>query len=271
MGIRYFDGPRPRIFGHRGAAGVAPENTLLAFAKALATGANRLELDVHGTRDGTVVVFHDATLDRTTDGTGPLQRRSLSELQELDAGYHFCAPDGSHPFRGKGVRIPTLKEFLATFPDVPLNIEIKQDEPAIEAEVFALLDWFDARERTLLAAENASIMARIRAAAPEMITGMSTADVVEFLQRRGDISYQPPGAALQVPCSLGGFQIVTSEVVTSAHALGIEVHVWVINDESTMEALLDLGVDGLMTDFPALAQAVLSNRLSSASTERPPR
>jgi glycerophosphoryl diester phosphodiesterase len=242
---------------------VAPENTLEAFAEGLRAGADRLELDVHATADGAVVVLHDETLDRTTDGRGPVNRVSLDALRRLDAGSRFEVPDGSHPFRGRGVRVPTLDALLAAFPDVPLNIEIKQEAPPIEPAVLAVLDRHRARERTLLAAEHGSIMERIRAAAPEMLTSFSAPEAAEFVGRVRDAQlggYRPSGVALQVPPTYGMIDIVTPEFVRVAHDLGLEVHVWTINTEAEMDALLDLGVDALMTDFPAVAAAVLRRR-----------
>ena len=100
-------------------------------------------LDVHGTADGVVVVLHDETLDRTTDGSGPVRARTLAEVRRLDAGHHFPGA------RGRGIRIPTLAELVEKFPDVPLNIEVKQMDPPLEAAVLATLDRFAARERTL--------------------------------------------------------------------------------------------------------------------------
>jgi glycerophosphoryl diester phosphodiesterase len=229
----------------------------------LAAGADRLELDVHGTADGEVVVFHDATLDRTTDATGPVKARSLGELQRLDAGHGFIAPDGSHPYRGKGIRIPTLAALLAAHPGVPINVEVKQSEPPIEDAVVAVLDRFGARSRTLLAAEREPLLLRIRAAAPDVLSGSCAEEVAEFVDRvqSGRLAgFGLPGAALQVPPSYEGIDIVTAESVAAAHALGVEVHVWTINDEAEMEALLDLGVDALMTDFPERAMGVLRRR-----------
>jgi glycerophosphoryl diester phosphodiesterase len=268
--MRYLDGLRPRVFGHRGAAGVAPENTMPSFAAAIEAGADRLELDVHASADGHVVVFHDATLERTTNGVGPLRERSLAELQALDAGHAFRgsldtghasrAQEQNFPFRGRGLRIPTLAEVCAAFPGVPLNIEIKQDAPAIEGAVLAVLDAHGGRERALLAAEADGIMARIRAAAPGALTGFSTGEAMEFIGRRADPTYRPQGVALQVPPTYGDFVIITAELVAAAHALGVEVHAWTINDEAEMDRLLDLGIDGLFTDFPGRAAAVRRRR-----------
>jgi glycerophosphoryl diester phosphodiesterase len=235
----------------------------VAFAAGLAAGADRLELDVHGTADGHVVVLHDAALDRTTDGSGPVRGRTLAEVRALDAGCRFTAPDGSHPWRGQGVRVPTLDELLAAHPDVPLNIEVKQEEPPIESAVLATLDRHAARARTLLAAEHASIMARIRAAAPDVLTSCSAAEAAEFVLRVRDgevAGWTTPAVALQVPPRYGGIDVVTPESVAAAHAHGLEVHVWTINDAAEMDALLEIGVDAIMTDVPAVAVDVLRRR-----------
>lgn len=263
MGVRYLDGPRPRLFAHRGGAKVAPENTLAAFTAGLAAGADRLELDVHATRDGHVVVIHDPTVDRTTNGTGEVRALTLAEIRELDAGYHFPGAANEYPYRGRGVRIPTLAELLEECPEAPLNIEIKQLDPPIEEEVLRTLDRYGARERVLLAAENGRIMERIRAAAPDVLTSFSAEDVARFVEawHGGQIdSYRPPGVALQIPPSFGDIELVTAESVEIAHRLGLEVHVWTIDDPDQMEALLDIGVDGIMTDVPLLAAAVFRRR-----------
>src|SRR5439155_681601 len=129
---RYLGGPRPRLFAHRGASGLVPENTLDAFAAGLKAGAERLELDVHATADAVVVVLHDETLERTTDGAGAARALPLAAVERLDAGYRFRAPDGTYPYRDRGLRVPTLAALLEAFPGVPLNIEVKQKEPPIE-------------------------------------------------------------------------------------------------------------------------------------------
>ncbi|EYF00733.1 glycerophosphodiester phosphodiesterase [Chondromyces apiculatus] len=248
--MRYADGPRPRLFGHRGASGELPENTLPAFAAALEAGADRLELDVHRTADGEIVVFHDPTLDRTTSGRGLLAAHSLAELSRFDAGHHHVMPDGSMPHRGRDFRIPRLAEVLEAFPGVPVNIEIKPDDDRAIEGTLAVLDGAKARERTLLAAEQVALLQRIRAAAPEVLTGFAAEEVIAFMMAGNTPEYRAPGFALQVPPSFQGMPVVTAEFVARAHALGVEVHVWTINDAAEAEALLALGVDGIMSDFP---------------------
>ncbi len=218
---------------------------------------------MHATVDGHVVVLHDPTLDRTTDGSGPVRAHTLAQVRALDAGYRFVGQDGAHAWRGRGVGIPTLDELLAAHPDVPLNIEVKQEDPAIEQAVLAVLDRHEARPRTLLAAEHASIMTRIRAAAPDVLTSCSAAEAAEFVfrVRDGEIhGWTTPAVALQVPPSYGGIEVVTPASVGAAHELGLEMHVWTINHAVEMAMLLDMGVDAIMTDVPAVAMAVLRRR-----------
>lgn len=262
--MSYFAPPRPRVFGHRGASGVAPENTLPSFALAAALGAGYLELDVHATRDGEIVVLHDPDLDRTTDASGPVRERSWTEVAALDAGWRFTHDGVSFPYRGQGVRIPRLAEVVAAFPAHPLNIEIKQGEPAIVDATLAVLRAGNALDRTLLAAEHDDIMQAIRAAVGDRVaTGMSVGDVMGFLDRaqRDDWSgYQPPGRALQVPPAYEGIAIVTPATIAAAHGAGLEVHVWTINEAAEIDRLLALGVDGIMSDLPGLVADAVRRR-----------
>jgi glycerophosphoryl diester phosphodiesterase len=254
--VSYFAAPRPRIFGHRGACGVAPENTLPSFALAAALGADYLELDVHATRDGEIVVLHDPELDRTTDASGPVRELPWATVATFDAGWHFTHDGHSFPYRGQGVRIPRLAEVLAAFPAHRFNIEIKQGEPAIVDPVLAVLRAAGALDRALLAAEHDSIMAEIRAAVGDRVaTGMSVGDVWAFMERvaRDDwTGYAPLGNALQVPSAFEGIEIVTPAFIAGAHRVGLEVHVWTVNEAAEVARLFDLGVDGVMSDLPGL-------------------
>ncbi|MDC3955912.1 glycerophosphodiester phosphodiesterase [Polyangium jinanense] len=258
--MHYKDGPRPRLFAHRGASGTAPENTLPAFAAALAAGADRLELDVHLTADEEVIVLHDEDVARTTDGAGPASKKRFSETRELDAGYGFQDPDGAYPFRGRGIRIPTLAEVLTSFPGVPLNIELKDDAESLVSAVQWVLHRHEGRERVLLTAEPGSLMEKIRRRIPGVLTGMCLPESLEFLCNGGNPGYVARGFALQVPTSLAGIPIVTPYFVEVAHACGLEVHAWVINEEAEMRALVAMGVDGIMTDFPELGARVLGRQ-----------
>ncbi len=260
--MSYLAPARPRVFGHRGAAALAPENTLASFAVAAQLGAGYLELDVHGTTDGTVVVLHDETVDRTTEATGPVRAMRWAEIERLDAGYRFGDDDSGHPYRGQGARIPTLEAVLRTFPTHHFNIEIKQAEPAIVDETIALIRNAGAGSRTLLAAEKGSIMTEIRrAAGDEIVTGSSTEDVMEFFDHLGSGTldgYRPPGVALQIPTRVGDRVLVDASSIAAAHASGLEVHVWTINEPAEIERLLALGVDGIISDCPGLVAAAIA-------------
>jgi glycerophosphoryl diester phosphodiesterase len=252
------------VFGHRGAAAVAPENTLASFALAEALGAEYLELDVHASSDGTIVVLHDSELDRTTDGNGQVCAQAWHDLQRLDAGHHFRGADGSFPYRGQGVRIPALEEVLRAFPRRFFNIEIKQADPSIVGDVVALLHACGAADRTLLAAARDDVMAEIRAAVGNSIaTGSSAGEVAAFIDRceRDDWDgYRHPGVALQIPPSFAGQDLVTPRTIAAAHRLDVEVHVWTINSAREIEQLLDLGVDGIMSDAPGLVRRAIDRR-----------
>jgi len=267
----YFGGARPRVFGHRGAAGVAPENTLASFALASALGAEYLELDVHATRDGTVVVLHDPTLDRTTEGCGPVRECSDSGLARLDAGHRFTTDGRTFPYRGQGVRVPTLESVLSAFPTHRFNVEIKQESTANVDTVLDVIERTGCRERVLLAAAEDTIMAAIRGAVGSpMPTGMSAGDAAQFFARLqgGEwADYTAPGHALQIPPSHAGLDLVTPESVAAAHQQRLEVHVWTINDAEEIERLLDLQVDGIMSDLPGLVATAIRRRNKHATTQ----
>ncbi|MCP3986667.1 MAG: glycerophosphodiester phosphodiesterase [bacterium] len=251
----YFALPRPMLFGHRGASGERPENTLPAFERAVRQGVAALETDVHLTRDGEVVVFHDALLDRTTNGEGPIVELDLADLQKLDAGHRFTADGGqSFPFRGQGIGIPTLRETFDAFPALRINVEIKANTSDL---IDATLDLVEPRcELTLLAAAEDDTMQALRAAVEkrglEPALGASIGDVLGFVRAALGEGPVPEGPmALQIPPQFGDHPLVTPDLLRFARAQGVHVHVWTVNDEAEMKRLLALGVDGLMSDFPA--------------------
>ncbi len=227
---------------------------MVSFEQAWAAGVSYLETDCHATRDGVIVLQHDPTLDRTTDGEGPISAHSYTELQQLDAGYRFT-PDGgvTFPFRGTGIRVPRLSELISAFPTARINLEIKAAEQATVDEVIRLIRSANAEHRFLLAAESDAIMTRIRSACPGTALGTSRGGVIEFftaLQEGRIADFAAPGDALQIPPAAFGQELVTPASIEAAHSLCMQVHVWTINDPSEMRRLLSLGVDGLMSDYP---------------------
>ncbi|MDH3214528.1 MAG: glycerophosphodiester phosphodiesterase [Myxococcales bacterium] len=264
MAHPFFDVPRPTVIGHRGAAGEAPENTLVSFERALADGAAILESDVHLTRDGVPVLIHDDAVDRTTNGSGRVAAFALEELRRLDAGHRFTPDAGrSHRFRGRGHRVPTLQEAFEAFPMARFNLELKEKVPGIVERCLEIVAGAGREARTLLTAGDDALMAdlraRIDAAALPVAQGASTGDVLAFI--RSAIERTAPSAgpmALQVPAEFGDRPLVTPAFVEHAHAHGLFVHVWIVNDPDEMRHLLAMGVDGIVTDFPAHLGAVVA-------------
>lgn len=263
MKSRYLEQPRPRLFGHRGASAHYPENTLPAFRAAIEAGVPYLELDVWATRDGVVIAHHDATLLRLCGDPRRISDVTLAELRVQDAGFGF-SPDGANrPCFGQGITVPPLKEVFMAFPTAYFNIEIKQESPAIEEQVLATIEAAGMADRVLLAAEQDTIMQRLRTLCGDIPTSFSVGELATFfawLQGGCQGEYRPPGVALQIPESWGGRTLVNPETVRAAHALGLEVHVWTVNEPQAMERLLAIGVDGLMSDYPERLVAVAGRR-----------
>jgi len=260
----YVQTSRPLVMAHQGGADLAPSNTMAAFRNAAQMGVDVLELDVHTTKDGVVVVIHDATVDRTTNGTGRVHDLALSDLQKLDAGYQFSTDNGqTFPFRGEGVTIPTLQEVLAAFPALRINIEIKQADPPMEQAVANLIQQAGAQARVLVVASNSDVIERFRALMPEVATGASESEVRSFFYAqtlRVSALYRPTADALQVPENFGNIQVLSPHFVQAAHARDVAVHAWTINDAESMRRLLAMGVDGIITDRPDLALEVLGRK-----------
>jgi glycerophosphoryl diester phosphodiesterase len=255
MSHSFFDVDRPTVIGHRGSAGNRPENTLLSFETALAQGAQILESDIHLSRDGVPILLHDPNLDRTTDGKGDASESTWAELGALDAGIRFEDENGNTPFRGKGVRIPSLEEAFEHFPDARFNLEIKCTGLDGIRATLDLVERFDRADRTLLAAGEDEIMQDLRTAlATRTIrpaVGASLSEIVAAVASALGDSEMPPGVmALQIPSTFAGQPLATREFVAHAHANGVQVHVWTVNELDEIEALLDIGVDGIVTDHP---------------------
>jgi glycerophosphoryl diester phosphodiesterase len=258
-------GEWPVNVAHRGASTLAPENTIEAFRLAVEAGAGGLELDVHMTRDGHIVVIHDATVDRTTNGSGAVSEMTLDELRRFDAGHNF-SPDGgsTRPYRGRGVWVPTLGEVLEEFPGIAVNIEIKAGTPGIEETVLGILRDANALGRALVVSTPHAIVKRFRKISSGHIsTGASRWEIGVFyiLSRlRLERLVRPAYDALQVPLLHRGILVVTPRFIRAAQARGVRVDVWTINQAEEMRRLLDLRVDVIMTDRPGTLAEVLINR-----------
>ncbi len=257
----------PAVLAHAGGALLWPDDTLLAFDGAARLGADVLELDVHETADGEFVVIHDDTVDRTTDGSGAVSSLTMRELRELDAGYRWTptgpradASASDYPYRGQGVTLPTLGEVLSAFEGLAVNVEIKQDDADVARRLCDYLRERQATTRVMVGSFHGRALAAFRNACPEVATSASQAEVAFFValeKLRLSAVLTPPYDALQVPRTYSGIEVVTPHFVAAAHARGLQVHVWTVNDEAEMRELVAMGVDGIITDRPDRALAVL--------------
>lgn len=250
----FLDVDRPLLFAHRGGAKLWPENTLYAFQNALELGVTFWETDLHATRDGTLVLHHDERVDRTTNGSGRIRDLRYAELGELDAGYWFKDENGEYPYRGKGLRIPTLGEVCDLSPISRLNVEIKPRGRSVVRKLWQFIEHRGLHDRILVAAERDPNVRRFRRYSAERVaTSASRREVIRFwlaVRARVDRFFPVEFDALQVPLSYGGLTVVDRPFIRAAHRHGVQVHVWTLDEPSEIRRLLNLGVDGIMSDRP---------------------
>lgn len=247
-----FEATQPLVFAHRGGAALAPENTLTAFERGLALGADGLELDVHLSRDGIPVVIHDRTLERTTSGTGPVAALTAVELAALDAGARFGADQG-FPFRERGHGVPTLEAVLGRCPGARIIIEMKYGTAALARAVVDVVRRMGAGARVCLGSFQQEALDTARQIAPEVATSASQPEARWTLHRswvRWPFAAARPYAAFQVPERAGRLRVVSPSFVRQAHREGQVVQVWVVDTEADAMRLLDWRVDGLISDRP---------------------
>lgn len=259
----------PLFFAHRGGSLLRPENTLTTFEHGMSFGADALELDIQQTRDGELVVIHDPTLERTTNGAGPVATYTLDALREFDAGYTFT-PDGgaTFPFRGQGITIPTLREVFERFPSTRINIDLKESTSDREERLWTLIQEFEAEERICAGCFDHMALVRFRRlTGGRVATSASPREVRNFLLAAMSHTtrwwLRPAYDALQVPDTYGAIRIISRTTVEAAHRIGIDVHVWTVDERAHMQALLALGVDGLMTDRPDVLADVLAEDVTT--------
>lgn len=247
-------GPLPRTIAHRGGSGIRPENTLVAFRHAHALGVRTMELDVHLTSDGVLVVHHDESLDRTTNGTGPIATCTLADLRSLDAAHRFEDEFGEFSFRGQGIRIPTLEEVLLELADTSFVIELKPTGAPIAKAIRSFVDRHRVHERVCVAGFHEPTLATFRSLPGEHVRSSGGQDAILHFwlsSRVGlDRLRKPPFDMLQVPPVHHGIRVIDRRFVEAAHRRCVEVHAWTIDDPTEMRALLDQGVDAIITDRP---------------------
>ena len=249
------------MYAHRGGAALRPENTIVAFDHGLSLGADGLELDVHLSRDGFVVVHHDATLDRTTGARGLLAERTADELARVDAGYWFTPARGEYPFRGQGIGIPRLRDVLVRYPATRFILELKVNQPELARQVVAEIRQADAVDRVALGSFGWRVLHTARDLEPRIATGAAREEVRWALYRSwvrwplGHTSYRE----FQVPEQSGTTRIVSPRFIRHAHRAELPVKVWTVDDPADMKRLLAWGVDALISDRPDLAVSAVQS------------
>jgi glycerophosphoryl diester phosphodiesterase len=268
----HFDPANPMILGHRGAAGTAPENTLFSFEQCLALGAHAIESDVQVSADGVPVLLHDAELDRVSDQPGGVSSRNFAEIERIDAAYHFTLeergatePEDDGAFRGLGHRIPSVEAAFRALPNARFNLEIKTTENDAVRKVVGMVASAGRADRTLLVAGDDDIMRVLRDEIARqdvrVATSASLSEIVAVVKSAVEGSPPPPEIqSLQIPAQFSGGDLVTPALVEHAHRHDVKIHVWTVNDPEEMDRLLDLGVDGLVTDFPGRAVQRVAER-----------
>lgn len=256
---------RPLVFAHRGGAALRPENTIEAFDHGLSFGADGLELDVHLSRDGVVVVHHDDLLDRTTNTTGPVSALTADELARVDAGYRFTPSSTTgdaplYPFRGCGIGIPTLAAVLRRYPDARVIVELKTGEEELARRTVDIVRAAGALERVALGSFYARGLNAARRYEPRLATGAAREETRWALYRSrlrwpiGRTRY----SEFQVPVRAGSTTIVTPQFIAHMHRANLPVRIWTIDDAAEMEQLLSWGADSIISDRPDVAVDVVS-------------
>jgi glycerophosphoryl diester phosphodiesterase len=265
-------------FAHQGGSFEGPSSTLFAIERALAHGASAIELDVHATKDGRLVVCHDETVDATTNHRGAIAELTLAEIERMDNAYWWIPgatvtrdrAQGDYPYRSRAPEdrdfaVVTLEEVAARFPGVALNLDIKRTAPEVRGYEQLLaneLVGLGIQDSVIVASFHDRAIEAFRAAAPGVATAGATGETALFYFSLGEGSgpVVPPVQALQVPATYDGAVVVDERFVEAAHAADVAVHVWTINDVVEMARLLDLGVDGIVSDTPTPLGALLKER-----------
>ena len=255
-GHPYFaeDEDRPLVMAHRGGGGLWPENTLYAFERAAEMGVDVIETEIRSTADNNLVFIHDETVDRTTNGKGPVNSFTLKELKKFDAGYNWTSDRGrTFPFRGKGITVPALEEVFTALPNIRMNIDMKEIDPSVAARLCKIIHSFDLVEKVMVASFSTKALRDFRQICPELATSAGRGEVTLFFLMNLiflGAAYAPPCHALQIPEYSNGLRVLTKRFLRTAHSHKLKVHVWTVNQMVDMQRLLKLGVDGIITDYP---------------------
>ncbi|HEX2688072.1 MAG TPA: glycerophosphodiester phosphodiesterase [Kofleriaceae bacterium] len=240
-----------RLYAHRGASAERPENTMPAFERAIEIGVDALEMDVHLTRDDHLIVAHDATAARTTGAQIAWSELDLADARRLDAGWGFVTKDGTRPFAGKAITVPTFEEVLGAFPGMRINVDIKGDRAV--GIMLDLLRRTHADDRVTLASFQLRTLFQIRRHGYGGETALSQGEVATLLGLPAMLWRQLPftGTAAQVPVRAGRIHFGRAAFIAKCHSIGLRVDFWTVDDRQEAARLLELGADGIITNDPS--------------------
>jgi glycerophosphoryl diester phosphodiesterase len=244
---------RTLVIPHGGGDGLFPENTLLAFERTMAMGADVVDIDLRISGDGVVIGFHDPTVDRITGASGNVGKMTYAALAKLDAGFAFTPDNGAtHPFRGAGVQIPTFESILQKFPKALLSTDLKDESMAMVKPVCDLLRRYHRLDDVFVGSNSDPQIIEFRKQCPDVRTSAIMKDVYASRDARasGDKHFVPAVTVDQPPFRIDGRPIVDRDSLTWAHDHGVAILTWVVNDEADMRLLVGLGVDGIYTSYP---------------------
>ena len=246
----------PLVIAHADSKGygIAPGDTLLFLEEAAALGVDILEMNVHMTKDGYIVLIHDATVDSTTEAAGRVDEMTLAEIKELEVGVNWTQDDGeTFPYRGAGLQIPTMEEVFEALPDYPMNIEIKSESTTSGKRLCEIIKEYDRIHNVLVASSRDGALEAFRKACPEVATSANRSEVTQFVLLNYALvanPSQPDYHVHQVPEKSSGILIMRPGFVNAAQRRNLQVHVWTVDDPDDMQRYIDMGVEGILTNRP---------------------
>ncbi|MFX3674217.1 MAG: glycerophosphodiester phosphodiesterase [Paenisporosarcina sp.] len=257
----------PIILAHRGGSLIAPESTMTAFKNAASLGVHGFEIDIRLTKDEEIIVFHDEYVDRTSDGSGRVADMTLAELKKLDFGYQFMNEEQTYSYRGQGESVITLRELFHEFPQMLINIDMKDSPETYEgslipSKLWRLIEEVDAQNRTVVTSFFDEQIDRFNLYAQNTVAvGAGENEVrkayTAYLSQFGHL-YHPRADVMQIPLKSSFFSLDGEGFIKFLSKLNVPVHYWTINDKETMERLLASGAKGIITDRPDIAVQLLA-------------
>ena len=258
------NGNATQTIAYRGGLGLWPENTLYAFQQSEVIGSDAIQMDVRMSLDNTLVAMHDSTVERTTNGFGAVNQLTLTELQNLDAGYLWSQDAGStFKYRDQGITIPTIVEVFAEIDSMQIYVDIKDDELFAANLLCMNIRDYNMNQKVLVSADNDLVLEHFRKTCPEITTSASGKEQKVFTALNATFLtpiYSPRFHLVELPPTWYGLRLITPNLIQSAHLRGLRVHAVNINESDQMELVIQQGIDGVVTDYPNLMIDVINNK-----------